>query len=84
MIIKKIVAALIAGAFLTATAYAADEKKAAEASPAKSDSVQEGAQPKAKRHNHAAEGGRGTASEAGAASSGKKPLHNHNKEHKQQ
>ena len=79
MSVNKLSAALLAGAFLASTAYAADEKKPADMGAAAKD-----AKPKAKPHNHAAEGGRGMPAASGAAPSGKKPLHDHNKEHKQQ
>lgn len=80
---NKLFAALITGALLATTAYAADEKKAADAAPAATDATSPPAKSKAKPHNHMTDKGMGTASEPGKAS-GKKPLHDHNKEHKQQ
>lgn len=80
MSMNKLFAALVTGALLAGTAYAADEKKSADA-PA----TEKGAKPKAKPHNHMAEGGRGMAGGSGAAPGDKKkPLHDHKKEHKQQ
>ncbi len=81
MSMNKLFAALVTGAFLAGTAYAVDEKKSADSAPA---ATEKGAKPKAKPHNHMAEGGRGMPGGSGTAPADKKkPLHDHNKEHKQ-
>lgn len=82
MSMNKLFASLITCAFLTAGAYAADEKKASDAAPAAGESASSAAKPKARPHNHMTEKGLGTSGEPGEAF-GKKPLHDHNKEHKQ-
>ena len=82
---NKLFLALLTGAFLATSAFAADEKKPADAAPGTTAAPGKGAKPKAKPHNHIAEGGRGMSGAAGTASgNNKKPLHDHNKEHKQQ
>lgn len=81
MSMNKLLAALVTGALLATSAHAAGDAKPADAGP----TAEKGAKPKAKPHNHMAEGGRGMAADSGAAPSGKKkPAHEHNKEHKQQ
>lgn len=85
MSINKLLSALISGAFLASTADAADEKKSADSAPAATAATEKGAKPKAKPHNHMAEGGRGMPGGSGTAPADKKtPLHDHKKEHKQQ
>ena len=65
MSINKLFLALITGAFLATTAYAADENKPADAPPATTAAPEKGAKPKAKPHHHLAEGGCGMSGAAG-------------------